>query len=411
MASPTSLRDPVDRERSMANLNLERDSIALYEGLASVEKDRGRATAFRHVAATERQHAEVWAERLRAAGTDVPPPGRPRWRVRAVVLLARLFGTRAVWELARSLEDAEARAYMGQDGPEAAAILEDERDHARMWQELREGSPPGPAALPATAPIAATTSGGAASAVAAEAGARPEEPSRGLEGVWHRAGQTGTLRAGVFGINDGLVSNLALVMGVAGASVQNDIIVLAGVAGLLAGAFSMGAGEYISVRSQRELFERRIELEREQLRVMPDIVEEQLATIYRAKGLPREEAMTVANRLMADPRHALDTKIREDLGIDPDELGSPWGAAISSFIAFSVGAIIPLAPFLATSGLAAGITSIALSLSALFLVGALVSLITGRGALYSGLRQAAIGGGAAIVTYVVGVAIGVSVGS
>jgi vacuolar iron transporter family protein len=407
MASPTSLLDPVDRQRSLANLNLERDSIALYEGLAEVERDPHRAETFRRVAATERRHADVWAERLRAAGADVPPPGRPRWRVRVVVLLARLLGTAAVWELARSLEDAEGRAYLSQDGPEAAAILEDEREHARMWQELRDGPPDGVAPV-AAAPLTASVAGGATVTPAPATGTA--EDGRRREEVWHRAGQSGTLRAGVFGINDGLVSNLALVMGVAGASVQNEVIVLAGIAGLLAGAFSMGAGEYISMQSQRELFERRIQLEREQMRIMPEVVEEQLASIYRAKGLPREEALHVANRLMQDPRHALDTKLREDLGIDPDELGSPWGAALSSFVAFSVGAFIPLAPFLATTGFAAAAVAISVALASLFMVGALVSLITGRGVLYSGLRQAAIGGGAAIITYVVGVAIGVTVG-
>jgi VIT1/CCC1 family predicted Fe2+/Mn2+ transporter len=227
---------------------------------------------------------------------------------------------------------------------------------------------------------------------------------------WHRAaGQSGALRAAVFGINDGLVSNLALVMGFAGAATGNDIIVLAGVAGLLAGAFSMAAGEYVSMQSQKELFERQIELEREELRFMPEKERQELAALYRAKGLSEEEAELVADRLMQDPEHALDTKIREELGLDPDELGSPWGAAAYSFAAFAVGAVIPLAPFLLTSGVAAVIISTVLALIALFIVGALVSLLTGRGLLFSGLRQCAIGGGTALVTFIVGSLIGVSV--
>jgi vacuolar iron transporter family protein len=227
---------------------------------------------------------------------------------------------------------------------------------------------------------------------------------------WHRAaGQSGTLRAAVFGINDGLVSNLALVMGFAGATTQNELIVLAGVAGLLAGAFSMAAGEYVSMRSQRELFERQIDLEREELRFMPDKERKELAALYRAKGLSQDEADMIAARLMEDPEHALDTKIREELGLDPDELGSPWGAALFSFLAFGLGALVPLAPFLFTEGVGAIAISVALALTALFIVGALVSLLTGRSLLFSGFRQVAIGGAAALVTYIVGSIIGVSV--
>jgi VIT1/CCC1 family predicted Fe2+/Mn2+ transporter len=227
---------------------------------------------------------------------------------------------------------------------------------------------------------------------------------------WHRAaGQSGALRAAVFGINDGLVSNLALVMGFAGAATGNDLIVLAGVAGLLAGAFSMGAGEYISMQSQRELFERQIELEREELRFRPDKERDELAALYRAKGLSESEAQLVAMRLMQDPQHALDTKIREELGLDPDELGSPWMAAVGSFLAFALGAFIPLAPFLVLVGAPALGLSVLLALGSLFVVGALVSLLTGRSLLYSGLRQVAIGGAAALVTYLVGSLIGVAV--
>jgi VIT1/CCC1 family predicted Fe2+/Mn2+ transporter len=181
------------------------------------------------------------------------------------------------------------------------------------------------------------------------------------------------------------------------------------VAGLLAGAFSMGAGEYVSMQSQRELFERQIELEREELRFRPEREKEELAALYRAKGLSEAEAALVAERLMQDPQHALDTKIREELGLDPDELGSPWKAAIYSFAAFAIGALVPLAPFLLLEGLAAIALSVVLALGSLFIVGALVSLLTGRGLLYSGVRQVLIGGAAALVTYLVGTLIGVSV--
>jgi VIT1/CCC1 family predicted Fe2+/Mn2+ transporter len=214
----------------------------------------------------------------------------------------------------------------------------------------------------------------------------------------------------IFGVSDGLVSNLALVMGVAGASQgQGSFVLLAGVAGLLAGSFSMAAGEYISMQSQRELFERQIALERAELEAMPEEEQAELATVYRAKGFTAAEAETIAARMFKDPKHALDTLVREELGLDPDELGSPWGAAIGSFVAFAIGALIPVIPYLISTGSTSFVAAIALSLAALFAVGAGVSLLTGRGLLFSGVRQVLIGAAAAIVTYVVGLAIGVAV--
>jgi VIT1/CCC1 family predicted Fe2+/Mn2+ transporter len=220
------------------------------------------------------------------------------------------------------------------------------------------------------------------------------------------------LRAVIFGVSDGLVSNLALVMGVAGAanaaSSNDRFILLAGIAGLLAGAFSMAAGEYISMQSQRELFERQIALERAEMEAMPEEEEAEMAAIYRAKGFQEDEAKAIAHRLFQDPERALDQLIREELGLDPDELGSPLGAAGGSFAAFAVGAFIPVLPFLIGGPLAFG-ASIVLSLVALFAVGAGVSLLTGRGVLFSGARQVGIGAVAAVVTYIVGSLIGVSV--
>ena len=155
----------------------------------------------------------------------------------------------------------------------------------------------------------------------------------------------------IFGVSDGLVSNLSLVMGVAGASRSHpSFIVLAGVAGLLAGAFSMAAGEYISMQSQRELFERQIELERAEMEAMPEEEEAELAAAYRAKGFARDEAARIAHRLFQDPEAALDILVREELGLDPDELGSPWGAAVGSMVSFAIGAAIPVIPFLFGGG-------------------------------------------------------------
>jgi VIT1/CCC1 family predicted Fe2+/Mn2+ transporter len=385
----TTTPDAADVQRCRTNLKLERDAVQLYDGLADLEDDPVRKDAFHAIASGERRHAFVWATRLQACGEEVPEMEPPRWRVRAVLAAARLFGTRSVSSMVKALEGDELSIYEGLEGPEMEAIAADEREHAAIWKRLDMG-------MPGVAPSSPEA------AAAAEVALRDES--------WHRgAGQSGTLRAAVFGVNDGLVSNLALVMGFAGATTDNAIIVLAGVAGLLAGAFSMGAGEYISMQSQKELFERQIEVEREELRFMPEKEREELAALYRSKGLSAEEAELVSTRLMQDPETALDTKIREELGLDPDELGSPWGAAASSFAAFAVGAIIPLAPFLVTSGAAAIAISTILALAALFMVGALVSLLTGRGLLFSGLRQCAIGGGTALVTFIVGSIIGVGV--
>jgi VIT1/CCC1 family predicted Fe2+/Mn2+ transporter len=218
------------------------------------------------------------------------------------------------------------------------------------------------------------------------------------------------LRAAVFGANDGLVSNLSLVMGIAGASSDNKLIVLAGIAGLLAGAFSMAAGEYISMQSQREMFEQQIAVEREEMRVMPEIEQEELAAIYRAKGVAPADAKRIAAQLMEDPVKALDTKVREELGLDPDQLGSSWGAATYSFVTFAIGAAIPLVPFLITSGQTAFVVSLGLAFVALFAVGAGVSIVTGKGVLFSGTRQVIIGAAAAAVTYGVGSLIGATVG-
>ena len=372
---------PPDTAQSLANLRLERDAILLYDALAAVEKDLHRADAFRRIASNERRHADVWAAKLREAGVDVPEaPTRPRPRVAVIVLLARIFGTRAVSDLVTALEGDEEDIYGSQTAtPEVEAIAADEREHAEIWRKLKDPT---------------------------------YQPDRDIADRerWHRSGRSGTLRAVIFGVSDGLVSNLALVMGVAGAAgEQGSFILLAGIAGLLAGAFSMAAGEYISMQSQRELFERQIALERAEMEAMPEEEEAEMAALYRAKGFREDEAKAIAHRLFENPEHALDQLIREELGLDPDELGSPYGAAGGSFVAFALGAVVPVLPYLVGGGAVAFGASIGLSVVALFAVGAGVSLLTGRGVLFSGIRQVGIGAAAAIVTYLVGSLIGVSV--
>ena len=375
---------PADLAQSLMNLKLERDAIVLYDALARIEKDERRARAFETIAGNERRHAEIWATKLREEGADVPLPAPPRMRIRFILLLARLFGTRAVSDLVKALEGDEEDTYDAQASPEVAAIAADEREHAEIWKRL-DGAE--------AATVRAHPVGG-----------------DGRSERWHRTGQSGTLRAVIFGVSDGLVSNLSLVMGVAGATaIEPRFILLAGIAGLLAGSFSMAAGEYISMQSQRELYERQIALERAELEAMPAEEEAELARIYRSKGFSADEAGTIAHRIFQDPEAALDTLIREELGLDPGELGSPWGAAAGSFAAFAVGASIPVVPYMFGGGGAIFAISIALSLVGLFAVGAGVSLITGRGTLFSGSRQVLIGIAAAAVTYLVGRLIGVSI--
>ncbi|NBW31094.1 MAG: hypothetical protein EBR48_00320 [bacterium] len=376
-----------DRAASLAGLALERDAIFLYDALARIEKDPARRSAFERIATSERRHAAIWEAKLLSLGEQVPATKRPSWRVRQITLLARLFGTRAVSDMVKALEGYEEEVYGAHgDVPEVTDIAADEAKHADIWREL-DGE----------------KSGGAHRAALAETKAR--EP-------WHRSGSSGTLRATIFGVSDGLVSNAALVMGIAGATTasgQGGFVVLAGIAGLLAGAFSMAAGEYVSMRSQTELLERQIELERAELEAMPEEEEAEIAGIYRARGFPEEEARSIAQRLMSNPSVALETLVREELGLDPEELGSPWGAAAGSFIAFAIGAFLPLLPFILLTGSTALLASIAVTAIALFSVGAAVSLLTGKSAIYTGLRQLAIGAAAAAITYAVGSLIGVNV--
>jgi VIT1/CCC1 family predicted Fe2+/Mn2+ transporter len=228
-------------------------------------------------------------------------------------------------------------------------------------------------------------------------------------GARHRGAGGGSLRAAVFGVNDGLVSNTSLVMGMAGAAVSNDVVFLTGVAGLLAGAFSMAAGEFISMRTQREMFEHQIAQEKEELALYPEEEAEELALIYEARGLPIDEARSVAQKLIADPKTALDALAREELGLNPEELGSSIGAAFWSFLAFSSGAFLPLLPFLAGASSPVPLAAI-IAAFALFGVGAAMSLFSGRNAFFGGARMLAIGAVAGAATFFIGRLFGVVTG-
>lgn len=216
------------------------------------------------------------------------------------------------------------------------------------------------------------------------------------------------LRAAVFGVNDGLISNMSLILGIAGASTDHHLIVLAGIAGLLAGASSMAAGEYISVRSQREVFEYQIAIEKQELEEYPEEEMEELSLIYQARNVPKSEADKLAKLMIDNPETGLNTLAREELGLNPEDLVSPYGAMISSFFSFAIGAAIPLLPFLFSHHSSTLIASIASTAVALFIIGAIMSLFSNRNPVLLGLRMLVTGCIAGTVTYVIGHLIGVS---
>lgn len=362
----------VDRYRN--NYLVEMDGIALYRSMAAAEKDEKRAAIFEKLAQNEERHAQRWARLIQSAGGAVPAH-HPTARVRMLAWIARQFGTRRVLPIISSLEARDEAGYMAQ--PEAAGLPAEERSHSRTLRAM-------------------------------EGGLSGQEAIIGVE-RWHYTSRGGSLRAAVFGINDGLVSNFSLVMGFAGAEAKPEYVLLAGVAGLLAGSFSMAAGEYVSMRAQRELFEQQIAMEQQELEMSPKEEEEELSLIYQAKGIPEKEAALLARRIVENPKTAIDTLAREELGLDPSQLGSPWSAAASSFVAFVAGALVPVLPYLFVAGQVAWIASALFSCLALFGVGALLSIFTARGPLLSGLRMLVIGLLASGITYMVGWLLGVSV--
>ena len=357
----------------------EREAATLYDTLAHTAAGE-RAEILRELADVERRHAAHWEERLRSAGESVPPPQGPALRTRMLTTTARRLSIDAVLPLIERAEKSDAGVYDA-DPDAAEGMAEDERSHARALAAMRAGGNQ-PAAVDPRSRIARRES-------------------------WHRGDRSGALRAAIFGISDGLVSNTALVMGFAGSGASRSTVLLAGVAGLLAGSFSMAAGEYVSMAGQREMFEREIALERSELEEKPEEELEELVLIYRAKGLPTAQAREIAERIMSDREVALDTLAREELGLDPDELGSPWSAAISSLVAFAIGALVVVLPYLVAGGSAAFVTAVVLALVAMAVVGASIGVLNGRSPVRSALRQVVVGALAAGVTYGVGSLIGI----
>ena len=366
----------------------ERSSALLYQTMAEVEKDPRLAEVYRRISETETGHANRWAEKAKADGITVPD-FKPSWRTRTLARLAKRFGPAMILPAIQNMERTGIVDYSNMDG--AAVMKGEEQSHSRLINQ-----------------ITGSMRGGMSGSSLAM-----------LEGR-HRSTGGNSLRAAVLGANDGLVSNLSLVMGVAGATAGatagvsgSHAVLIAGIAGLLAGAISMALGEWLSVQSSRELYHYQIETEKEEIEQSPEEEIQELALIYESRGIAPETAKTMANQMLANKDTALDTLAREELGVDPEELGgSAWEAALTSFVLFTIGAIIPLFPFFFTfaNPMLAVYLSIGVSALGLFVLGAVITLFTGRSILFSGMRMVIFGLTAAAVTYGIGSIIGVSIG-
>ena len=373
------MADPADARRYLENWQDEVDSASEYRAMAASEPDPHLAKVYANLAAMEEGHIKFWEDRLRRVGATVPPR-RASWRSRVLAALARRLGPDLVLATIAAKEQVDQNSYVRQPETAGTAMPGHERWHAKVLRELVSTQP------------------------------------RGLQGSFlgrlegrHRSVGGNALRAAVLGANDGLCSNLSLVMGVAGASVDAHGILLTGLAGLLAGAGSMALGEWVSVTSSRELAEREIRIEASELQEDPAGEGEELRLIYEAKGLSAREAETMARRLLADRTTAIDALAREELGIDPKELGgSAWEAAVASFALFALGAVVPILPFLFLRGTLAVAASAAVSALALFALGAAITVFTGAPAWRAGGRQLILGLAAASLTFGVGKLIGIA---
>ena len=367
-----------DIKQYSANRQKEVDGAALYRVLAETEKQPQMAEVYGKLAASEERHAATWEKKL--TDLNVPmSPRKPTWRAATMIWLAKRFGPQFVLPTIASNEKADSRAYDGQADTEAQLFSKDEKSHARLIS------------------MASQSSGGLSGGSVAQ-----------LEGR-HKAGGGNALRAAVLGANDGLVSILRLTMGVAGATNSRTDILIAGMAGVLAGAGSMALGEWLSVQSSRELYEHQIKIEAEEIAANPEEEQEELALIYQSKGLPEDRAKEMASHMMADQANILDTLAREELGIDPEELGgSAYEAAFTSFFLFAFGALFPMLPYFFLTGTTAIILSLIVSAIGLFIIGGAITLMTGRSIWFSGMRQVMVGIAAAILTYGIGKLIGVS---
>lgn len=362
----------------LGNWQREREGVFLYGELARIAQKPDLKRALEQMAGDEQNHSAVWAEKVRAERPEAPLPGIDG-RIRLTLLLARLLSVEAVLPLLMKDEVSDITSYMEQasGGTDLrdtySQVVQDETAHARAIDRLRH----------------------------------PETKPEKAEPWHHGAGASGMVRDMVYGFNDGLTANFGLVMGVVGAAVNSPVILLTGFAGLMADALSMAASGFLAARSEQEVRNHDLLLEKAELELMPEQEKEELVGFYRAKGLPRADAITVADRLMQNPDQALNTLAREELGIDTEAPGSPLREGIVTGIATGLGAVIPILPFLFLRGQAALWGGVGVSMVAHFLVGASRSIFTGRPALRSGAEMFAVGMGVALVTYLLGQAIGV----
>ncbi|AKQ45560.1 hypothetical protein TH63_07715 [Rufibacter radiotolerans] len=370
--------NPVPARKYTDSLQTEVDASYLYGRIAAAEEVPAIARLFQELGEIEQEHAEKMQQRLKQDGHDISLPP-PSWRARVLDRLGKILGYGYVIGVLMDTEKSIAVAQLSLKEKSNIAPSGDEVNHVRILQTLLNNK----------------------SKVTGEHISRIEGKHRSIGG--------NALRAAVLGANDGLVSNMSLVMGVAGATNGGSGVLLAGLAGLLAGALSMALGEWISVKSSQELYERQMALEMLEIETNPEGELRELALIYIAKGLPEEQAHQMAATAMSDPKRAHDILVKEELGINRDELeGSAWEAAIASFLLFAVGAVLPVIPFFYTSGNSAIIQSLVFSTLGLFIIGAAITLFTGKSVWYSGARQVLFGLAAAAITFFIGKWIGVS---
>jgi VIT1/CCC1 family predicted Fe2+/Mn2+ transporter/rubrerythrin len=346
----------------------ERDAAFLYRALAEVERDAERRQLFEKLAAVEDRHAQRWEALFEEAGRPLPAYRTSR-RTRLLAALARRFGTSLILPMMLAEEGREVQAYLGlarhatnrTAHKTAVDIAADSAVHARELSEMlgREGEP------------------------------------------WHAGGAGGYLRSVVYGFNDGLTANFGLVAGIIGADVAPHIVIISGVAGAIADALSMGASGYLAAKSEAEVQAHQIEMERYEMRLMPDLEEDELAVIYESKGLTPERARETARAMMQDPSQALDAMVREELNIHPAEL-APLKDGIVTGTATAVGALIPIVPFLVMDHGPAVWASLTVSMLAHFAIGAARSMFTGRSLWASGRDMFLVGFGVAAIGYLIG---------
>jgi len=366
----------------MENWKNEMEAALVYRRMAEEEQNAQRREILLELASTEEGHAKVWAEELDKRGVVVREH-RPKLRARIYLWLMKRFGVRSVLQV---LEDVEKGAASGYS--EGIGVVAD----PKLREKIAEVAP----IEQGHSRILAVLDG------RAERGGLNEV----LHGErWHKGG--GSIRDVIFGMNDGLLSTFSLVTGVAGATASNQIILLSGIAGAVAGAISMTAGAYVSTKAEREVSEKHVEMESLELAMMPEQEENELALLYRLKGVPSDQARNIAQTLLRDEATALKTMSREELGLDIEELPDPKSAALASGLSFVVGAIVPIFPYLVLSGVLALAFSIGLSLGGFFLMGVTRTLVTARNPWRSGAEMFLIGTGAAVFTYMIGFILGV----